>query len=394
MQRLTLLSVGLLSAAAFAQDKVDIRIQDPAKPTRYTIESSAKSTSDREMLVDGEPAGGGRGGGFGGGGETTTNQTVVFDEGKDDGATWRVYRKADAKVERPDRNGEMQTNEIEGGMLGERLYLIEDDRGPVVLRGAKDGEELPQMLARGLPRGTSFAGILPKEAVAVGEEFELPAGFVAAMAGLIHPVRPQMDPEAFRGRGGGQQGGRGQGGRGQGGQQGGEQGGRGQGGRGQGGRAAGGQRAFGGFGARGVPTAESFTLLSNDKLQGKLMAKVVGIDGGIARIQFSGVREAEGNPADLGMFGGFGGRGGRGGRGGGGQAPEGDASAKLKLGGEIWVNTESHELVKLVVEGSSNTSSHIVMSRGDREMEMNNKSDGTFRVAVKAEPAPASEKQG
>src|SRR5690606_13754795 len=142
---------------------------------------------------------GGRGGFGGAGGETSSSQRVVFDEGREDGSTWRVYRTATAKVTSPGRDGEPVEREVEGGMIGERLYLVEDDRGLVVMRGAPDGEELPPFAARDLPARTDFAGILPDGPVTVGEDCELPPEFARALGSLVHPVRPAMTPGARRG---------------------------------------------------------------------------------------------------------------------------------------------------------------------------------------------------
>lgn len=396
MTRHLFLTAGLVSAALLttplrAQETVDLQITAPAKPVRYTIES--KSATEREVLVDGAvPEGRGRG--MGGRGPTKSESTVVFDEGQDGSSTWRVYRKAAAKVETQGRDGEPRTNEIEGGMIGERLHIVEDDRGVVIRRGDADGDELPRMLAMGVTPRTAFAGITPSEPVTVGEEFEMPATFVASLRSLMHPVRPAIDPErAGRGgerppRGGDAGEGEGRGERGRG------QGGRGQAGRGQGGSggdAAGGERgqrgardAAGRFGGmRGMMGSVDTTLplVASSSLKGKIVGKVVEVQDGIAKVELRGTREGDGAIPEI-----SGGRGrrGRGGRGAGGNPAEG--SAKLDLTGTLWVDVGSHSLVKLVLEGTSKTE-QTMTARND--MEITTKANGTFRYAVAAEAAPA-----
>ncbi|MDA1221722.1 MAG: hypothetical protein O3B85_06845, partial [Planctomycetota bacterium] len=86
MIRYSLYSIVALSAALPAQDKIDISIQKPQKPVRYTIETRSSNQSEREVLVDGEPMGGGRGGfgGPGAGGTTKRETKLIFDEGQAD----------------------------------------------------------------------------------------------------------------------------------------------------------------------------------------------------------------------------------------------------------------------------------------------------------------------
>jgi hypothetical protein len=399
MMRYTMLSVGLLSAAALGQDKIDLTIQPAAKAVRYTIESRSSSTSEREVLVDGEPMEGRGGfGGGGGGGATARESKVVFDEGREGGTTWRIYRHATAKMAMPGRDGEPVENEVEGGMLNERLSIVEDDRGVVVTREGDEGGELPPMMSRGIPTRTEFAGITPKDGVAVGAEFDLPAAFLAMFSSIDHPVRPAFDPEAFAGRGGGQRPPRGEGA----GEGGGQRPPRGEGAgegegqrppRGQGGQAGQAGARFGGAGMMGMFGGDpTLRLLTNDKLNGKVVGKLVEVKDGIARIQIQGTREAEGTLEEIGMAalgGAAGGRGGRGGRGGG-QAPAagGDGSVKLTLAGEIWVDVAQHALVKIVVEGKSHTTTQARMDRNEREIEMNATTDATFRYAVTAETSP------
>jgi hypothetical protein len=419
MIRFSLLPVVALTAALPAQDKVDISIQKPSKAVRYTIETRSSNQSEREVLVDGEPMGGGRGG-FGGGANGTTKREtrLIFDEGQADGGTWRVYRTATTKSEMPGRDGEPATNEIEGGLVGTRLRIVEDDRGTVIEADGDGAEELSPMATRGVPAATSFAGITPAGGVEIGTEFELPAAFFTALQGIDHPVRPAMDPSAFGGAFGGRGGrnpagdGGDAGGRGAGGDAGGR-GGRGQRGQGGAGGDAGGaerpqrgQRAAGGgaggpggAGGRGGMAGmmgmlggdQNLTLIANDKLEGKVLGKVVEVKDGVAKIEFQGVRAVEGDIAELGMSmlgggrggrGGFGGRGGQGGGQGGGFGVEGEGSMKVELAGAIWVDVDQHALVKLVVEGKSTTWTEARMGGGDREIEMSGSSEGEFRYAV------------
>ncbi len=411
MIRFSLIPVVVLTAALPAQDKIDVSIQKPSKPVRYTIESRSSNQSEREVLVDGEPMGGGRGG-FGGAGAngTTKRETrLIFDEGQGDGGVWRVYRTATAKSEMPGRDGEPATNEVEGGLVGMRLRIVEDDRGTVVEADGDEAEELSPMATRGVPAATSFAGITPTGGVEIGAEFELPAAFFTALQGIDHPIRPAMDPNAFGGAFGGR------GARPQGGDTGGEGDAAGRGGRGQrgqrpqGGTEGGGterpQRGQRGAGGAGGPGGrggmagmmgmfggdQNLTLIGNDKLEGKILGKVVEVKDGVAKIEFQGVRAVEGDIAELGMSmlgggrggrGGFGGRGGQGGGQGGGFGVEGEGSMKVELAGAIWVDVDQHALVKLVVEGKSTTWTEARMGGGDREIEMNGSSEGEFRYAV------------
>jgi hypothetical protein len=422
MIRFSLIPVVALSAVLPAQDKVDISIKNPKQPVRYTIESRSSNQSEREVLVDGEPMGGGRGGfgGAGAGGATKRETRLVFDEGQGDGGTWRVYHTATAKSEMPGRDGEPATNEVEGGLVGMRLRIVEDDRGTVVEADGEEAEELSPMATRGVPAATSFAGITPAGGVEIGAEFELPAAFFTALQGIDHPIRPAMDPNAFGGRGARPQGGNrpqgggdaagggGAGGGGAGGD-GAGRGGRGQRGQrpqgGEGGDTQGterpqrGQRAAGGFGGRGGMAGmmgmlggdQNLTLIANDKLEGKVLGKIVEVKDGVAKIEFQGVRAVEGDIAELGMSmlgggrggrGGFGGRGGQGGGQGGGFGVEGEGSMNVELAGAIWVNVDQHALVKLVVEGKSTTWTEARMGGGDREIEMSGSSEGEFRYAV------------
>ncbi|MDA0935400.1 MAG: hypothetical protein O3C51_18290, partial [Planctomycetota bacterium] len=168
-------------------------------------------------------------------------------------------------------------------------------------------------------------------------------------------------------------------------------------------RGAGGANAAGGFGGRGGMAGmmgmfggdQNLTLIANDKLEGKVLGKVVEVKDGIAKIEFDGLREVEGDIAELGMSmlgggrGGFGGRGGQGGGQGGGFGVEGEGSMKVELAGAIWVNVDQHALVKLVVEGKSTTWTEARMGGGDREIEMSGSSEGEFRYAVETGAADA-----
>jgi len=122
------------------------------------------------------------------------------------------------------------------------------------------------------------------------------------------------------------------------------------------------------------------------------MAKLVGVENGIAKLSFSGKRGAEGSIQDLGLAQGLfgGGRGGRGGQGGGGggQMPDGDGAAELELGGELWIDVASHQLVKLVLEGKSKVKTSMEMDRGGQVMGIESSNDDTFRYAVQVENAP------
>ncbi|MGA1525875.1 MAG: hypothetical protein ACO4CZ_18065, partial [Planctomycetota bacterium] len=163
--------------------------------------------------------------------------------------------------------------------------------------------------------------------------------------------------------------------------------------------AGGGAGGPGGAGGRGGMAGmmgmlggdQNLTLIANDKLEGKVLGKVVEVKDGVAKIEFQGVRAVEGDIAELGMSmlgggrggrGGFGGRGGQGGGQGGGFGVEGEGSMKVELAGAIWVDVDQHALVKLVVEGKSTTWTEARMGGGDREIEMSGSSEGEFRYAV------------
>jgi hypothetical protein len=424
MKRVPILCTALLSAVVVAQDKVDLRLQAAQKPLRYTIESTTKGVTERAITVDGEAM---EGRGPTGPTNSARTQTVVFDEGRADNGIWRLYVTAKATTERPDDTGGVAKQEIEGSLAGQRLFLIEDDRGVVARVGSADGEELPRGMGRGLPGATNFAGITPSEPVAVGGEFELSAGFLASLRNLNHPVTPAMNaggrggenaPQGGRRRpgaegaeggeagaggrrrpGGAEQGqpegGEGRQPRGQGGQ--GGQGGqreRGQGGQPGQGAPGGGRFGGGAFGGAMGGGTNVLGLLANEKLEGKLIAKLVGVENGVAKLTLAGKRAAEGGIDELGLAGMMmgGGRMGRGGQGGGqgGGAPaiDGDAAAELEVAGELWIDVASHQLVKLVLEGKSKLHMNSEMDRNGQVMGIESKSDDSFRYAVAVQPAP------
>jgi hypothetical protein len=405
MKTIPLVSPLFLAALVTAQDKVDLSVVDAKSPIKVSIQSSSKSVNEIKMTVDGEPMQGGRG--PAGPTKQSRNQTVVFVEGPGDGHTWREYQKLTATTARPDDTGGTDNQETEGGLIGKQLQLVQDDRG---VSAKLDGEELPAMVARQLPGRLSFQGITPKTPVAIGEEFELSAAFLESFKQLNHPVLPAaMLSAGRRGEGGpgapGGQGGRrrpGAGGEGDQGGQGGEPAAgqprgrqRGQGGQagqgGQGGQRAGFAGRMGGFGG-GMSGA---ALLSNPNLEGKIVAKLESVDGDVAKISFQGARKGEGSLQDLGIGLGAlgGGRGGRGGAGGGGFAMEGEGAAEVTLAGELWIDTQAHRVVKLVVEGKASQETLSERDMGDRGlMEIEAKGADEFRLVVETESAPAPKK--
>ena len=369
MLRLTLCLVAFATPSLLAQE-VSLQIEKAKQPTRYTIETRSEVETQREILMDGEPmqgrGGGGRAGGMGGG-PTKIEMKLVFDEGRDkSGATWRLYHGAAAAVTRTGREGEPTTTEIEGGLIGQKLLVFEDDRGVVVRPyDADEGEEVPPQLSRGLPVAVSFAGMLPKEPVAVGEEFKFGKSLQKTFVGLNHPVRSAPDPDAAGGgRGGGQRGQRG--------------------------------------GFRRAPSANdtALAMLAAAGLEAKATGTLVSVEDGVAKVTFEGTLMGDGDAAALGMGrGGFGGRGMGGQRGGqrGGQQPQASAKAKVAIhvAGELWIDTQAHALKKLVLEGKLQGDSHQETDRGDRGlMEIDQKSKGAFRVAVTTEPSPKGSDDG
>src|SRR5690606_26875460 len=144
--------------------------------------------------------------------------------------------------------------------------------------------------------------------------------------------------------------------------------GRAEGGRGQAPAGRGSRPMGAGFGA---PLDPSLQQLANPKLSGKLVGKVTELRDGIAKIEVRGRRKGEGTPAEVGLARGFGGRGGRGAA-----TPSGEASVAIDVTGSLWVDTARHRLVKLVLEGKSDSNAHLVAERGDREMEITTKRAG------------------
>lgn len=415
MKPFTLVSPLVLAAIVGAQDTIDLSVVDAKSPIKVSIQSSSKSVTEVKTTIDGEPMQGGRG--PAGPMNQSRSQTVVFVEGPGEGHLWREYQKLNATTARPDDTGGTDSQETEGGLVGKQLQIVQDDRG---VSAKIDGEDVPAMVARQLPGRLSFAGIMPKDAVAVGAEFKLSSAFLESFKQLNHPVVPAAMLAGRRGEGaagGPGQGGQGQGGRrrpgagtegGQGGQggQGGEpnagqprQRQRGQGGQGGEGGQQGGAR--GGFAGRmggmmgGMGGVSGTTLLANPNLEGDLTAVLKTVDGHIAKISFQGGRKGEGSLQDLGigmgaMAGGRGGRGGAGGAGGGGFAMEGEGAAEVSVTGEIWIDTQAHRVVKLVVEGKATQETLSERDMGDRGvLEIEAKGSDEFRVVVETEIAPA-----
>lgn len=138
-------------------------------------------------------------------------------------------------------------------------------------------------------------------------------------------------------------------------------------------------------------------LLSNEHLEGKFMAKLVAVDGNVAKLKLSGKRSGEGSIEELGLMqagrfgrGGAGGQGGQ--RGGNIPTPEGDGAAEVTLAGELWIDVANHQLVKLVIEGTAKQHTNLEMDMGDRGvMGIETKGDETYRYAVQVTEAPAKE---
>ncbi|MBK8978043.1 MAG: hypothetical protein IPM29_19225 [Planctomycetes bacterium] len=382
----TLVTNLALVAAATAQG-VPLVIKPADGTVRYTVDTRDHTVAETSITVDGQPFEG-RGGRMAGPRETDASSHVVFDEQAADGVVQRTYVEGRASMTMPGRDGEPMEQEVESGLVGTPLFIVEDDRGVVVLQGSADGEELPRFAAMGMPPRVSFAGITPDKSIDVGGQFELPAAFLQSFAMINHPVRPAMEPGA-RGPGGRQPPGEGQPPeRGQGAPQ-----------RGQfGGRVGGGMGRMGG--------GADFAMLAAPGLSGAITGELYANEGGIAKIRIKGVRQGEGDFAELGLTpqprrpaGGedpsAGGDNPRGpGRGGfGGMAPQ-TGKVAVELAGELWIDTRTHQLVKLVVEGNATMASSRSMDRGGQQMDMATETHRTFRVAVEAGPAPAPKGDG
>lgn len=424
------LTASLLSVAmtgSLAAQEVDLTIK-PAADTalRYTINSKSSVDRQNETLINGEApeVGGGRGGGFGGmNGTTKIGTKLVFDEGREGNQTWRAYHTAESTVESPGFDGETSEQTIKGGLVGKKIFLSEDDGGIVAREGSAKGEDVPAQMTRGMPATTSFNGLTPDKAVAVGSEFEISASFPKALKSLMHPIRPQADDRAGGGRRGGQggQGGQGQRDRGGDAQGGDAQGGDAQGGgaqaggrrnRGggdqQGGAGAGGQGrgGRGGFGRGGAQDA-ALEAIANDKLACKGTGKLVSVEDKdgmqLATITFTATLSGKGTPTALGLNafgggrGGFG-RGGRGGgRGGAEQEDTGKAEAQVDVNGMLVIDVTTHTLRELKLEGKMKTNSHTARTfennNGEEmDFESTNIAEGKFEVNVACEHAPKTEK--
>jgi len=357
MRKLSVVFVPALAGVVLGQN-VDLSIHQPGEPVRVEIKSSVKSKTERRTLMNGEERSfGGRGGAARGPQESSSEQKVVFDLG--DG--WRKYHELTAKVERMGRDGEPVESEIKGSLAGKKVYLEADEEGQLVLVEGEgdDAQELPRNLSRGI-ESIDFTGLMPDEAVAVGDEFEIDGkGLRAALKGLMHPVSEARE-----------RGGRGQDG----------------GGRGQ----RGGRGGFMGRMGRGAPNPAD-DVLSAEKLDWKVKGRLTAVENGVAVVEVSGRASGKGEPEDLGMqtlaerFGG--GRGGRGGgRGGFGGNAERKVDIAFEIDGEIHVNVETHQLVGMNIAGKLRNASETKMEmerRGDTmDIETTSNEEATIKVEV------------
>ncbi len=409
-----------------------------APALRYKIKTKSSVTTERQMLVDGEEMSGRGGRGFGGGGPTVTKATLIYDEGKKAGKTWRKYHTLEAVVTRSGRDGEPMDSTVKSMLAGKQITFGKD--------GVFAGEEkLTEQQSRGIPKVTDLTSIVPEGELKVDMELEITDAFRNALSTLVHPVRAERrgrgeGGEGQRRRRGGEGEGGGEGqrrrrGGGRGGDEGGEEGQRrrrGGGGEGdgegqrrrRGGGGGGGEgdgqgqrrrrggeggegqrRRRGGEGSqrgrsrfgRGRTTANdaAINLLANKKLAWEGKGRVASIeekDGKtFATIEFTASAAGEGTIQEFG--GGFGGRfGGRRGGGGGGNAPEGEASAKLRdLKGSMVVDVATRQMQKLELNGKMTSESETAMMRNMRgqeaELEIIQERSGSFSIEVTCEKA-------
>ncbi len=322
---------------------------------------------------------------------------MEFDEHSAGDATIeRTYRTMTASTTGPDG----EPVKVDGEAVGKTLRIRGGDEASVEV----DGQALPARMAQGVPGAVSFAGMFPDKPVEVGSEFPVGGALHSVFAMAEHPfggLRPRGQDNAAGRRGRGappedgaqppappkqgeppqpgqppQQGDRPQ--RGQRGQRGGQ---------------------FGGAMRAAMAARDpAFMELSRLKLQPDATAKVVEVgEDGVAKIAFHGTIAGEGTPEDLGLGFGGGRRGGRGGRGAqqpDENAPQASAKIDVTFDGTALVDTHSHRLQKLVVEGKMSSSTTRTMNRRGESMQVDMKNDGPFSITITASPAPAAPTTG
>jgi hypothetical protein len=235
-----------------------------------------------------------------------------------------------------------------------------------------------------VPPADGLSKLVPEGKVEVGGEVALGTGFRGLLAMLDHPIVDTSRWDRIRGE-------RSRGGRGEGGERPSGEGGQPPEGRerpeGEQ-RPARGQRrqGRGRFGGLGMTGGNSpIRTLANCSVEPKITATLARLgDDGIAELTFSGTMAGNGDPQSLGLM--PGGR--RWGGGQGGDGPMGDAMLEASFEGILWIDTKTHQVQKLVLEGSMNSMSDVVMSGRGREMEISSRSEGNFRVELSTAPAP------
>ncbi len=349
----------------------------PAVDVRVSIDTTVTSESQRAVTIDGEePDFGNRGFGRGrGGGKTTAARQIVFEQAAD--GSWRRYDELRSVSERPGRDGESARAEVEGALAGKKVRWSKGEAGETVLiaEGEDGAEALPAAYARGA-RALDLAAVLPGKVVEVGEEFELGSDLRALLLALDHPVVPAREQGGERRGDRGDRGDRG------------ERRGEGRGGRGEGraGRGEGAGRGGRGFRRGGGSGIEA--LLANDKLafsgSGKLVAIEEEGDARRAKIALAAKLEASGDAEQLGLGGGMGFRRG------GGDAGTSTAVAAVQWTGHAWFDLVASQVTRIDLAGSwkqSTESKRMVNFDGQEgELETRSSTEGTFEVAVRAEP--------
>jgi hypothetical protein len=391
MSRSSVLLLSLLITAPLFAQKVDVKASSGDDQTlRISVQTKIQAKETRKMLRNGEEmtGGGGRGGGGGGGGgggDSSSQLEVVFEQGPAVG-NWRSYQKLIATESRAGQDGVSVESKIEGALQGKKVTLKVDGGKQSLIEGeGAASKPVDDNIARDIPGRLAVALLLPTNAVAVGEEFDLSKAFGFAIASLVHPVAAARPDATARGQGA--RAGRGQGADPAGGA-GTDAGGTTGGGRGQGGQGArGGMARMGGGGVGAAATQ----LIAAGKLTVKATGKLASVEEKngeqMAILDITASMTGKGKATELGLrpqaaFGGGGGQGRGQGRGQGGAGAGGDAAApaaanagtdnvdaNLTFKGKVYVNLTTKQITEVEMAGDLKVDRKTVRTMAGRDGE-------------------------
>jgi len=206
------LATGAIAGASVLVDEMRTDYGEGAKYS-VSMQTSATTTSEREMLVDGERREGR--GGFGGGSERTTSFSVAYTDevvAADEGAPTKVRRAFEAASGGMEMEMRGEPVEIDLGSPFDGVTLMLSLEEGVVEATVEDGDapdDTERLEGHALP--LPLDGLLPSGEVAAGDSWDIePDALKRALgAGLSAKL---LDRPEFGGRGGGR-GGEGRGGR-------------------------------------------------------------------------------------------------------------------------------------------------------------------------------------